>query len=258
MRRRRTSSSSSLFFAGLFLWTYLEERRNGRRRERIIRGELAVAIPARSRSNPRLPPAIQSRWFAPGGVPCVLEHRTNSLNARYVRSRATAAMAVPLVLEAVSLDASRESTPETERQGRTFPSFRTVTRDTSRVSRPLLRRVADTIERFHREVAVPVSVSMGTRGIAIQMSAPPRGRRGDSLVRTLLSLISLFDEQVPDGAIRILETRIYLRRGQCPICRQRAGDDPVLCTRCGTPHHQDCWTYLGFCGLFGCGERRSA
>ena len=133
-----------------------------------------------------------------------------------------------------------------------------MTRDASRVSRPLLRRVGDTIERFHDEVAVPVSVSLGAQGIAIQMSAPARGRRGDALLRALMSLVGLFDEQLPDGAIRVLETRISLKRGQCPVCRHRAGDDPALCTRCGTPHHRDCWSYLGYCGLFGCGERRSS
>ena len=247
-----------LFFGCVSLWTYLEERRNERRRERLVRGQIAVVLTELSRSTTRLQPAVRRRWFAPGGVPCALEQSTSPLKPRHVRARATTSLPVPLVLEAVSLDASREPGAEPERRSRTFPSFRILTRDASRVSRPLLNRVAVAIENLHREVAVPVSVSLGARGIALQMSAPPRGRRGDVLARTLMGLVAIFDKEVPEGAIRVLETRISLRHGQCPICRQAAGADSILCSRCGTPHHSDCWSYLGSCGLFGCGERRSA
>lgn len=40
----------------------------------------------------------------------------------------------------------------------------------------------------------------------------------------------------------------------CQICGEPIGKDLVFCCRCKTPHHRDCWQYLGHCSVFGCGE----
>lgn len=44
----------------------------------------------------------------------------------------------------------------------------------------------------------------------------------------------------------------------CQICGDDIQNDhaQVLCRRCKTPHHQDCWTYYGACSTYGCGEKR--
>jgi len=44
--------------------------------------------------------------------------------------------------------------------------------------------------------------------------------------------------------------------GKCPICGELmdgAGNNVWRCERCHTPHHADCWSYAGQCGVFGCG-----
>ena len=39
----------------------------------------------------------------------------------------------------------------------------------------------------------------------------------------------------------------------CPVCGDElAGRKQKSCKRCGTPHHADCWAYLGECAIFGC------
>ena len=38
----------------------------------------------------------------------------------------------------------------------------------------------------------------------------------------------------------------------CPVCATIIKEEPRLCERCETPHHQDCWDYAGGCALFGC------
>ena len=38
----------------------------------------------------------------------------------------------------------------------------------------------------------------------------------------------------------------------CPVCATVIKEEPRLCERCETPHHQDCWDYAGGCALFGC------
>ncbi len=38
----------------------------------------------------------------------------------------------------------------------------------------------------------------------------------------------------------------------CPVCAESILDSPARCARCETPHHRDCWTYVGACSVFGC------
>ena len=38
----------------------------------------------------------------------------------------------------------------------------------------------------------------------------------------------------------------------CPVCGTSIESNPFYCARCETPHHQDCWEYLGGCAVFGC------
>lgn len=39
----------------------------------------------------------------------------------------------------------------------------------------------------------------------------------------------------------------------CPVCGDElAGRENKTCKRCGTPHHVDCYAYLGECAIFGC------
>jgi hypothetical protein len=39
----------------------------------------------------------------------------------------------------------------------------------------------------------------------------------------------------------------------CKVCGEPiAGLDVVLCSVCNTPHHRDCWEYVGACSIYGC------
>lgn len=40
----------------------------------------------------------------------------------------------------------------------------------------------------------------------------------------------------------------------CPYCQRKIEnlDYACLCSKCGTPHHRDCWNKGGGCGTFGC------
>jgi len=46
------------------------------------------------------------------------------------------------------------------------------------------------------------------------------------------------------------------RPGICRICGTGLADRIIACSRCNTPHHQECWEYVGRCSTYGCGERR--
>lgn len=45
----------------------------------------------------------------------------------------------------------------------------------------------------------------------------------------------------------------------CKVCGELidGGDPVVVCDACGTPHHQECWRYVGRCSIYGCGCKDS-
>lgn len=42
----------------------------------------------------------------------------------------------------------------------------------------------------------------------------------------------------------------------CKVCGDEFDHDVVICRRCRTPHHRECWHYYGACSTYGCGETR--
>lgn len=69
----------------------------------------------------------------------------------------------------------------------------------------------------------------------------------DQLMLTRVRGIDFLDEQ---------EART-LGEVTCPVCGDTVIDRMVYCRRCKTPHHADCWQFVGACSVYGCGETRS-
>ena len=44
----------------------------------------------------------------------------------------------------------------------------------------------------------------------------------------------------------------------CQVCGEAIEDDVIYCTKCATPHHRDCWDWVGHCSTFACGCGRSS
>jgi hypothetical protein len=39
----------------------------------------------------------------------------------------------------------------------------------------------------------------------------------------------------------------------CKVCGEQISGTPrVFCSTCRTPHHRDCWEFIGSCSVFGC------
>ncbi|MBI4860542.1 MAG: hypothetical protein HY815_09810 [Candidatus Riflebacteria bacterium] len=70
------------------------------------------------------------------------------------------------------------------------------------------------------------------------------------------------DENQPSSGalIRWLNSGIFFRKasGRCPVCGEAFAKTAQmrLCPRCQTPHHDECWQYIGDCGVFGCHQPR--
>ena len=40
----------------------------------------------------------------------------------------------------------------------------------------------------------------------------------------------------------------------CKVCLESIEGGPiVVCSSCRTPHHRECWEYVGSCSIYGCG-----
>jgi hypothetical protein len=43
----------------------------------------------------------------------------------------------------------------------------------------------------------------------------------------------------------------------CKVCGETIAPPSVLCESCKTPHHRDCWEFVGSCSIYGCSGKRS-
>jgi hypothetical protein len=44
--------------------------------------------------------------------------------------------------------------------------------------------------------------------------------------------------------------------GECQVCSEKMETRVVYCGKCRTPHHEECWSYVGQCSTYGCREIR--
>ncbi len=60
------------------------------------------------------------------------------------------------------------------------------------------------------------------------------------------------------GAIQILDVSFdgAVETPVCQVCGDEVTSNKVICRRCRTPHHRDCWEYNGGCSVYACKERR--
>jgi len=63
-------------------------------------------------------------------------------------------------------------------------------------------------------------------------------------------------DPVPPPGIVFGEVKIA-SGGECPVCGTAMTSQTVRCEACRTPHHLECWQYLGRCSTYACGETRS-
>ncbi len=43
----------------------------------------------------------------------------------------------------------------------------------------------------------------------------------------------------------------------CKVCGDPIDGSAVLCATCKTPHHRDCWEFIGSCSIYGCQGKQS-
>jgi hypothetical protein len=79
-----------------------------------------------------------------------------------------------------------------------------------------------------------------------------------SLVRVGLGLLEQVREAVESRqAVQFFDALPpSAEKSACPVCGAVVMAGKVLCKRCRTPHHRECWEYARGCSMFACGETR--
>jgi hypothetical protein len=73
-------------------------------------------------------------------------------------------------------------------------------------------------------------------------------------VRLGLPVLARAIKVCAEAGIEILEAA-PTGEGDCPVCAHPIVEEATRCAKCRTPHHTDCWEYLGACAMYACGGR---
>jgi hypothetical protein len=84
----------------------------------------------------------------------------------------------------------------------------------------------------------------------------PRGRQKEEL-EWVAKLLHGIQPKMP--AIRPVLQNAHVstsKGGDCRVCGVAMEASIVFCSRCRTPHHEECWAYNGMCSTYACREIR--
>jgi hypothetical protein len=84
----------------------------------------------------------------------------------------------------------------------------------------------------------------------------PRGIDLETFVERACALSDQFNLAAAAGIEFVAGQQAQLLEdSHCGVCGDALASDIVICSRCNTPHHRECWQYSGGCSTYGCGSR---
>lgn len=75
------------------------------------------------------------------------------------------------------------------------------------------------------------------------------------LVRTAGEFVGYLLDSAPLAGIMLEDVRVS-SGGECPVCGSAMNEGVIRCEACRTPHHRECWQYMGRCTTYACRGRR--
>jgi len=122
---------------------------------------------------------------------------------------------------------------------------------TERIFSPERRQAAmGAVRRLHQRSGFTLELRSGRLEIRI-LETIEDPEVALAMVRTGEDFLRLLFDLDADPGIEWGESRERLS-GRCPICTTVLREPLVRCERCRSPHHRECWEYLGSCATYGC------
>ncbi len=91
--------------------------------------------------------------------------------------------------------------------------------------------------------------------------------QADSLLYAVHQALAVLDGLQSGVALRLTQGISIVETGPahpedsgppiCKVCGEPILDPGVICTTCRTPHHRDCWEFIGSCSIYGCNGKQS-
>ncbi len=113
-----------------------------------------------------------------------------------------------------------------------------------------------TLDWFWRQPAsAETTVSLSpTWFVARKIWKSPRGEDLETFVERACALADQFNLAAVVGVEFVAGQQPQLvEEARCGVCGENLTSEIVLCRRCQTPHHADCWQFTGCCSTYGCG-----
>jgi Prokaryotic RING finger family 1 len=84
----------------------------------------------------------------------------------------------------------------------------------------------------------------------------PRGADLETFVERACGLSDQINLAAAAGIEFVVGEQVQLLEdARCGVCGDALASELVVCKRCNTPHHRECWQYGGGCATYGCGGR---
>jgi hypothetical protein len=75
------------------------------------------------------------------------------------------------------------------------------------------------------------------------------------LVKTAEEVLEYLLDSAPLPGIKLGAVELS-PGGECQVCGSRMEEPVIRCEVCRTPHHRECWQYMGRCTTYACKGRR--
>lgn len=90
--------------------------------------------------------------------------------------------------------------------------------------------------------------------VARKVWKSPRGADLEVFVERACALADQFNLAAAEGVEFVANQQPQLLEdARCGVCGENLACEIVICRRCHTPHHADCWQFTGRCSTYGCG-----
>jgi hypothetical protein len=106
-------------------------------------------------------------------------------------------------------------------------------------------------------LAREMTISVSPGWLVVRKISPiPRGHDLEDFVERVCSLSDQLNLAAAAGIEFVAgDVPQLLEDARCGVCGDGLVQDIVVCRRCNTPHHRDCWQYGGGCATYACGGR---
>jgi hypothetical protein len=124
---------------------------------------------------------------------------------------------------------------------------------------PALKALLDTetqnaILAMGRDLSVSIYGGLLELELCQEFDTPHDGRE----IARLVDGFAKLRNHLINGENKLILSQVdfsTVRNSTCMVCGDSIENEkPVYCRSCQTPHHHDCWQYLGKCSMYACGE----